>query len=38
MKTKLAIAVAMSVANTEPAYAAETPRPTGQDQRIRDIV
>jgi type IV secretion system protein VirB9 len=40
MKTKLAFAVAMSVAiaMTVPAYAAETPHPTSQDQRIREVV
>ncbi len=40
MKTKLAFAIAMSVASviTPPTYAAETPHPTSQDQRIREVV
>lgn len=38
MKTWLAWAVVMSVATTFPTYAAETPHPTAQDQRIREVV
>ena len=40
MKTKLAIAVAVSVATTMTVstYAAETPHPTSQDQRVREVV
>ena len=38
MTTKLAWAMAMSVAIAVPAHAAETPRKTAQDDRIREVV